>query len=118
MNKRSFFPVLFSAVLLFCVLFIVWYLPALNERLFQIEDTRLSLETSLGRERKQQREYNETAAAIPEIQAELDRIIPLNEAMLEEKKQLKTELKALKKEKEMLEKEAEASDSPGVNDHE
>ncbi len=104
MNKhRSILPVLFAFVMLFCVLFVVWYLPSLNERRFRLEDVRKSIETSLGRERKQQMEYDETAAALPEVQAELDRLLPLNEALNQEVSVLKEERKKLRMEKKELE---------------
>ena len=95
--------------MLICVLFIVWYLPAVSQRRFQLEDTQKSLETSLGRERKQQSEYDETVAALPEVEAELERVLPLTEAAKEEVKSLKKERKALRKEK----KELEGTDSSG-----
>ena len=115
MKRKTFFPVLFAAVMLICAAFIAWYLPANNERLFQIEDTKLSLETSQGRERRQQHEYDQALASIPEVQEKLDSLIPLNEAALEEKKVLKAEQKALKKEKETLQKQLEALGAQGGN---
>ena len=109
MKKGSAYAVLFTVIMLICVLFIVWYLPAVSQRRFQLEDTQKSLETSLGRERKQQSEYDETVAALPEVEAELERVLPLTEAAKEEVKSLKKERKALRKEK----KELEGTDSSG-----
>ncbi len=103
MKKKSAFPVLFSAIMLIFVLFIVWYLPSVSQRRFQLEDIRKSLETSRGRERKQQSEYDETVALIPEIEAELERVLPLTEAAKAEVKALKKERKELRKEKKELE---------------
>ena len=109
MKKGSAYAVFFTVIILICVLFIVWYLPAVSQRRFQLEDTQKSLETSLGRERKQQSEYDETVAALPEVEAELERVLPLTEAAKEEVKSLKKERKALRKEK----KELEGTDSSG-----
>ena len=103
MKHRSCLPVLFTLVMLACVLFLVWYLPAIGERRFCLEDVRKSLETSLGRERKQQYEYDETVAAIPLTEAELERVVPLAEAAQKEVRELKQERKKLRKEKKELE---------------
>ena len=113
MNRRkSFFPLLFVLVMLLCVLFISWYLPTVSTLRFSLEDRKISLETSQGRERKQQHEYDETVAAIPETEAELERILPLSEAAREEVRQLKKERKQLRQEK----KELEGSDSSGAGE--
>lgn len=109
MKKGSAYAVFFTVIMLICVLFIVWYLPAVSQRRFQLEDTQKSLETSLGRERKQQSEYDETVAALPEVEAELERVLPLTEVAKEEVKSLKKERKALRKEK----KELDGTDSSG-----
>ena len=109
MKKGSAYAVFFTVIMLICVLFIVWYLPAVSQRRFQLEDTQKSLETSLGRERKQQSEYDETVATLPEVEAELERVLPLTEAAKEEVKSLKKERKALRKEK----KELDGTDSSG-----
>ena len=109
MKKGSAYAVFFTVIMLICVLFIVWYLPAVSQRRFQLGDTQKSLETSLGRERKQQSEYDETVAALPEVEAELERVLPLTEVAKEEVKSLKKERKALRKEK----KELDGTDSSG-----
>ena len=103
MKKNRTLTVLFTVIMLICVLFIVWYLPAVSQRRFQLDDIQKSLDTSLGRERKQQSEYDETVALIPEVKAELERVLPLTDAAKEEVKSLKKERKALRKEKKELE---------------
>lgn len=119
MNKKpSLFPVLFASVMLLFVLFLVWYLPALDERVFMLQDVRQSIETSQGRERKQQYEYDETVAAIPEIQAELDRVIPLEEAAQQEVQALKEERKQLRQQKKELEALLEGPDRQEVTGNE
>ena len=117
MKNRSFLPVFFSIVMILCVLFIVWYLPSVSERRFQLEDIRKSLETSQGRERKQQYEYDETVSAIPEAESELEQLIPLTEAAENEVKELKKERKNLRNEKTELESSS-SSGNEEVTDHE
>ena len=117
-SRHSRFPILFVSVMLFCVLFMIWYLPALNERLFTLQDVRQSIETSRGRERKQQYEYDQTVAAIPEIQAELDRVIPLEEEADRVVQALKDERKQLRQKKKDLEAQLEASGQQEVTDGE
>ena len=118
MKRRSFIPVLFSVVMLICVFFLVWYLPSVGMRRFKLEDVQKSLETSQGRERKQQHEYDEAVAGLPEVQAELDRILPLSEAAQQEVKDLKAERKKLREEKQQLESYLPAAAAEEVTDHE
>lgn len=118
MKRKSVLPVLFFLVMLICVLFIAWYLPSVQNLRFRVEDVRKSLETSQGRERKQQHEYDETVEAIPETEAELEQIRPLTEAAKEEVKALKEERKKLRKEKKELESVSESDASEEVTDHE
>lgn len=118
MNKKSFLPFLFSVVMLICVLFVVWYLPAVEQRRFQLDDVRKSLETSRGRERKQQYEYDETVKAVPETEAELERILPLAEAAKDEARSLKKERKKLRQEKKELEASAGTVGVQEVNSNE
>ena len=105
MKNRSAFSWFFAAVMLACVLFLVWYIPSVSTRAFRLEDLRKSLETSQGRERKQQFEYDKGVAEIPEIQAELDLIKPQTEAAEHEVASLKAERKKLRNEKKALEKQ-------------
>ena len=110
MNKsKTVFPLIFTVVMLVFVCFIAWYIPSSGQLHFRLEDIQKSLETSQGRERKQQREYDETVVALPEIQADLDRILPLSEAAKQEVKDLKAERKKLRREKEDLEAQSAAS---------
>ena len=80
------------------------YMTAARENLdFQLEDTARSLETSQGRERKQQYEYEQAEAELPLVQAELAETEPLAAAAREAVTALKEErktLRQLKKEKE------------------
>ena len=104
MNRRkSVFPVIFVLVMLLCVLFIAWYLPAVSDLRFRLQDTNISLETSQGRERKQQHEYDETVTALAEAREELARVQPLADQAADEKNAMKEERKQLRQEKKELE---------------
>ena len=105
MKRSSFFPLLFTAVMLVFVLFLVWYIPAVSHRSFLLLDTQQSLETNQGRERKQQYEYDKVSAEIPEIRAELEQVLPETEAAQQELEALREQKKKLKKEKKELEKQ-------------
>ena len=112
------FAVLFSIIMLLFVLFIAWYLPAICEVRFQLDDVGKSLETSRGRERKQQYEYDKVVAAIPEVQAELDSILPLSESAAEEVKKLRAERKQLRDKKTELEAGKKTDTAEGDQSHE
>ena len=104
MNRRkSVFPLLFVLVMLLCVLFIAWYLPTVSDLRYRLQDANISLETSQGRERKQQHEYDETVEALAEAREELARVQPLADQAAEEKNAMKEERKALRQEKKELE---------------
>jgi len=66
---------------------------------FQLEDVARSLETSRGRERKQQAEYEEAAAELPRVREELAKVQPLADAAEQEAAELKEKRKALREEK-------------------
>ena len=78
---------------------------------FQLEDTARSLETSRGRERKQQHEYDEVTAELPLVRAELEELQPRADAAAEEVRTLKEERKRLRAEKKELEQAAESPES-------
>ena len=112
MKRNSFLPVLFSVAMLICVLFIVWYIPSVGNLRFRLDDVRKSLETSQGRERKQQHEYDETVEALSAAREELERVQPLADQAADEKTAMKEERKQLRQEKKELEEKL-ASDSEG-----
>jgi len=116
-KQHRFFPLFFTVVMLVTVLFLAWYIPSVCERRFQLEDVRKSLETSQGRERKQQYEYDKVLEEIPEVQAELDRIQPVKEAAEKEMKDLKSQRKKLRAEKKELEEQLSGtSEQEGSSD--
>ena len=101
MKKKS-SPFAFLCTLLFLAfaVFMAWVLPSLSSLRFKAEDTRLSLETSRGRESKQQYEYDQVAAELPMIREEILQKQPLAaeaEALVSELKARKKELRARKK---------------------
>jgi len=108
----------FVVIMILSVVFVSWYVPASGSLRYRIGDAEKSLETSKGRERKQQHEYDETLAEIPVVQDEVDRIAPLAEAAAQEKEALKKERKALREEKKKLEEELSSSASREGSDDE
>ena len=114
----SFFTVMFALVMFICVLFVIWYIPSVHELRFRLADTGSRLESMQGQVRKQQYELDQTVAALPETQAELDKIIPLNEAAEEEVKSLKAERKKLRGEKKELTEQLESAVQKEDADHE
>ena len=116
MNKT--FSLLFSLVLFCFVVFIVWYIPSVSARIFALEDIGKSLDTSRGRERKQQGEYNQVIAEIPGLQEKLEEILPLLETTEQENKALKSERKELREQKQKLEEKLEAMQDSEETGHE
>ena len=100
--------ILIAVMAVFCLIMALFLL--LRGRLdFQMEDLSLSLETSRGRERKQQAEYDEVTAQLPLTRAELEEAQPLADAAAEEVRGLKEERKRLRAEKKELEQAAETA---------
>ena len=102
-QKPDRFSVLFAVVLLLFCLIMILYVPATSMLRFQLEDVSISLETSQGRERKQQHELDEVLAELPLLRAELADTQPQAEAALQEVADLKAARKALRAEIKQLE---------------
>ena len=103
---------LFAVLMLgFCLLLFVW-VPLKSILDFRLSEARLSLETSQGRERKQQYEYDEAARQLPLTRAELEEVQPQADAAAEEVRQLKEQRKALRAEKKALEEKAASGNQP------
>ena len=107
--------IVLTLVLLLCALFLIVYVPAMAWRQFQLDDTALSLETSQGRERKQQYEYDEVTAALPETRAKLAEVQPLADEAAAKVAELKARRKELRAEKKELEAALEAQNAPAEN---
>ena len=92
-RRGKIFRGLFVAIMLaVCVLLACFSVDQVRLRA-QIADLTLSLETSRGREARQNHEYDEAVAALPLVQEELARIAPL----AEEAKALETDLRQQRK---------------------
>ena len=94
---------LFALVMLAFCLFLCAWIPVRAQLDFQLADTALSLETSRGRERKQQAEYDQVQRELPQIRAELEETLPMAEEAARRVASLKTERKALRAEKKEIE---------------
>ncbi len=103
MNRKDavYTAVFVICMLLFC-LFMIFSVPVNENLKFQLDDLTLSLETSQGRERKQQHEYEEVLIELPKARSELETLQPLAEAARNEVTELKEQRKALRAEKEQL----------------
>lgn len=117
-KSGSVFSNLFVLLLLVCVLFIAWYIPSVRSLRSGLEETKSRVVSMQGQVRKQQYEYDQIVAELPEVQAELDRVTPLNDAAETEVKELKAERKKLRKEKKELEAQADSSTVKEDGEHE
>ena len=70
---------------------------------FRLSEAAMDLETSQGRERKQDFEYNQVVEAIPLTRQELDEAQPRADSLLQEVTDLKASRKELRAEKKRLE---------------
>lgn len=102
---NGWFRVLFVTVmLLFCAA--LAFFAADQVRLkARIDDLTLSLETSRGREARQNHEYDEAVAALPEAKADLERVQPLAEAAKAEEAALRQQRKDVRAEIAALERQ-------------
>ncbi len=97
----------------FCVVFffvfaafMAWYIPSVSSVRSKIEQTQRDLDTSRGREDKQQAEYNKAVEELPIVRAELQEKEPLAEEALKTIEVLKARRKELRAEKKALESES------------
>jgi len=101
--KNKLLSFTFAMIMLLFVLFVLWYIPSESSLRFQLQDVSKSYETSQGRERKQQKEYDDAASAIPETESAIASIRPLADAAQHEVSELKAQRKKLRNEKAELE---------------
>lgn len=97
-----------TVMLIVCVLLAVFAVDQVRLRA-QIADLTLSLETSRGREARQNHEYDEAVAALPVAQAELARIEPLAAAAQAEEKELRQQRKDIRAENVSLQEQIDAA---------
>ena len=112
-TRRSLLVPVFTCVMLVFVLFMLWYVPSVSSRRFELADAELSLETSRGRERKQQYEYEQAAAGFDPVRAELAQVQPKTEAAKQKVDELKALRKELRQEKKELESRLDATAQEG-----
>lgn len=105
MKKKNLFPM--CCVLFLCIftLFMIWYIPSMSSLAAKTEETRQSLETSRGRENKQQSEYDKAMEELPLVREQLLEITPLAEQAEETVAMLKARRKELRAEKSELEQQ-------------
>ena len=112
MKKRiAVFPLLCALFLFVFALFMIWYIPSMSSLRASTADTRQSLETSRGRENKQQSEYDRAVEELPEVQARLEEMKPLAAQAEENVSVLKARRKELRAEKNALEQKLSESES-------
>ena len=97
-----------TVMLIVCVLLAVFAVDQVRLRA-QIADLTLSLETSRGREARQNHEYDEAVAALPVAQAELARVEPLAAAAQAEEKELRQQRKDIRAENVSLQEQIDAA---------
>ena len=112
-TRRSLLVPVFSCVMLVFVLFMLWYVPSVSSRRFELADAELSLETSRGRERKQQYEYDQAVAGFDPVRAELAEVQPKTDAAEQKVKELKELRRELRQEKKELESRLNAPAQEG-----
>ena len=97
-------------MLAFC-LFLAWHTWTVYGLRFQVEDLAVTLETNSQRVLKQQYEYDQAAAAIPETQAELALVQPESDAIVQAVDELKEERQQLRQQRDDLALELAAAQS-------
>ena len=119
MKKRMSVFTSISVVFLFVfAAFLAWYIPSQASVLTGIEETKRSLETSRGRENKQQDEYDKAVQELPLIQAELQEKKPLAQQSEAVVSDLKTRRNEPRHEKEELEQKlSESAAAQEVENH-
>ena len=115
-NKTSAFSVCCVVFLFVFTVFMIWYIPSMSSLQAKIVDTRQSLETSRGRENKQQDEYDKAVADLPLAKAELNEKRPLAETAEQEVTELKARRKELRQEKKALEEQLGGTESAQEGD--
>ena len=99
-----------SVFSVFCVVFffvfaafMAWYIPSMSSVRSKTVQTQRDLETSRGREDKQQAEYDKAVGELPLVRAELEEKQPLAEEALKTIEDLKIRRRELRAEKKALE---------------
>ena len=109
MKKRTpVFTVCCVVFLFIFAAFMPWYLLSVSSIRTSTAGTIRNIETGRGRIVKQQYEYDQVAAELPRVQAELLEKRPLAEAAARTATELKSRKKSLEQEKQSLEEQLSA----------
>lgn len=112
MKKKTSLSGIFAvAVLLVFSLFMIWFIPSFSTVRVQLEQAKQDLETSRGRERKQQEEYNNALEELPLVEQELEIKNPLADEAEQKLAVLKARRKELRAEKKSLESPVNSEDT-------
>ena len=103
------FRALFVAVMLSVCALLAFFAVDQVRLQSKIADLTLSLETSRGREARQNHEYDEVVAALPEIRAELKRVQPLADAAKAVENDLRQQRKDIRAENAALQEQIDAA---------
>lgn len=99
---------LFVTVMYMTCAVLCWYAVSQYTLRFQVEDLSLSLETSRGREVKQQYEYNQVVSQLPQVQAQVEELEPQAAQAQAREQELRTRRKELRAEVAQLEEQQAA----------
>ncbi len=102
------FRAVFITVMFFTCAILCWYAASQYQLQFQIADLSLSLETSRGREIKQQYEYDQVAAQLPLVEEQVALLEPQAAAAQAVEKELRAQRKTLRAENAELAQKLEA----------
>lgn len=109
-KKCPLFSVCCVLILILFAAFMFWYVPSIASIRSKTTETRKMLDTSRGREAKQQSEYDNAVEQLPLVRAEVEEKVPLAAAAEENITALKQRRKELRAEKAALETSLSAAD--------
>ena len=102
-KKLTCFTVCCVVFLFIFTAFMAWYIPSMSSMTARTAEAQQSLDTSRGRENKQQSEYDKAVAELPQVKAQLEEKKPLAEQAETQVSELKARRKELRAEKNELE---------------
>ncbi len=103
----------FILIMFLFVLFLAVWTPLNARQSARLQEARMSLETSQGRERKQQHEYDQVLEELPKARQELAEIQPRTDEALQLVADLKAQRKDLRATKKELEAQLEQMEKEG-----
>lgn len=96
MILKRWISLLFSFFMLLTCLGVAWLHVSMSSTQAALVDLDRSLETSLGRERKQQKELDDVQATLPKAREQLDSLLPVQEEIEQEVSELKEKRRELR----------------------